>query len=228
MGQLRLLSLKQISRYGALFLFAFAAVTPGYGQKFEVSPLFGGRFGGSIKLSPDNGTTTARASLQDSAVYGVAAGFRFDSYDGCQGCDLIEFRWMRQNTNLSLDNGLFPAPLIATSPQPSVHLDHYLGDFTHEFPLEGAKYVRPYITGTLGAAHMSAPAGSATRFTFGIGGGFKFFPSSRFGFRVGVEYLPTVMQAEVQKIVCAGGCIVTVNGGVMNQFQVTVGPTFRF
>jgi hypothetical protein len=42
------------------------------------------------------------------------------------------------------------------------------------------------------------------------------------------EYLPIVMHTEVQTLVCAGGCVVILNGGVMNQFQLSIGPAFRF
>ena len=48
------------------------------------------------------------------------------------------------------------------------------------------------------------------------------------GFRLEVEYLPMVMHADLQPVVCTVGCVVVLGGGVMNQFQVTVGPTFRF
>jgi hypothetical protein len=36
------------------------------------------------------------------------------------------------------------------------------------------------------------------------------------------------MHAEVQRLICAGGCIVGLGGGLMNQFEVSIGPTFRF
>jgi hypothetical protein len=220
-------STRNISKLGLMLALFLATVVSAYGQKFEVTPLFGARFGGTIKLQPDSQPSTATATVQDSAAYGVAGGFRFGDYEGCEDCDLIEFRWMRQNTHLNLNNALFVNPLIVPS-QPSVTFDHFLGDFTHEFPIEGSKKIRPFVRGTLGAARMSTPAGSGTRFVFGLGTGLKVFPTRHFGFRVEVEYLPMVMHAEVQRVVCAGGCIVTVNGGVMNQFQVSVGPAFRF
>ena len=75
---------------------------------------------------------------------------------------------------------------------------------------------------------MSAPASSATRFAFGIGTGVKVFPAKHWGFRLSVEYLPIVMHAELQRLVCIGGCVVVLNGGVMNQFVLSFGPGFRF
>jgi hypothetical protein len=75
---------------------------------------------------------------------------------------------------------------------------------------------------------MSTPASSATRFAFGLGTGFKVFPKPHWGFRFQVEYLPIVMHAEAQSVVCFSGCVVALSGGLMNQFQVSFGPAFRF
>jgi hypothetical protein len=75
---------------------------------------------------------------------------------------------------------------------------------------------------------MSTPADTAVRFEFGIGGGVKVFLKRHWGFRFYAEYLPMLMEGEVQKVVCSGGCIVVLNGRLMNQFAVTVGPIFRF
>jgi hypothetical protein len=207
-----------------------ATVLPSYGQKFDVTPLFGGRFGGTLQLQPQGGSTQSDAKVNDSFIYGVAGGIRFDGYDGCDGCEVIEFRWLRQNTHLGLANNLLlPTPLTGGLPNPAVTFDHFMVDFTHEFQADRANHVRPYLTASLGAARMGAPAGGAgTRFVFGLGSGVKIFPHPRWGFRIGVEYLPMVMHASVQSIICSSGCIVTLNGGLMNQFQLTAGPIFRF
>jgi len=37
-----------------------------------------------------------------------------------------------------------------------------------------------------------------------------------------------VMQSEVQRVACVGGCVVALGGGVMNKFEFGVGPVFRF
>jgi hypothetical protein len=66
------------------------------------------------------------------------------------------------------------------------------------------------------------------RFAFGIGTGVKIFPKPRWGIRIEVEYLPTVMHGELERLVCTGGCVVVLNGGVMNQIQLSIGPAFRF
>jgi len=75
---------------------------------------------------------------------------------------------------------------------------------------------------------MSTPTTSPTRFVFGIGTGIKVFPKPHWGFRFHVEYLPMIMHADVQSVACDSGCVVALSGGLMNQLEVSVGPTFRF
>jgi hypothetical protein len=203
-------------------------VLPIHGQKFEITPLVGGMFGGTVELE-EEGVRNFEAHMQDRFSFGIAGGVHYDA-DDCYRCNLIEFRWMRQNTHLRLaQDPLVVTPAAAVSTfHPTVTLDHFLGDFTREWNLEDATMLKPFLTITLGAARMATPAASATRFVFGIGTGLKVFPKRRWGIRFQVEYLPIVMHADLQRVVCAGGCIVALNGGVMNQLQVSIGPAFRF
>jgi hypothetical protein len=211
-----------------IFVALLITVLSAHGQRFEITPLVGGMFGGTVKLE-EEGVHNFEAHLQDRFSFGIAGGVHYNA-DDCDGCNLIEFRWMRQNTHLTLaQDPLVVTPAAAVSSfRPSVTLDHFLGDFTREWTLEDAAMLRPFLTITLGAARMATPAASATRFVFGIGTGLKVFLKRRWGIRFQVEYLPIVMHADLERVVCAGGCIVALSGGVMNQFQVSVGPAFRF
>ena len=198
------------------------------GQRFEITPLVGGRVGGSIDVQREDQPPEARARLADSITYGVAAGVRFYDDTGCEDCSVVEFRWMRQNTNLGFKEVTpVPTPLV-TFGRTDVTLDHYLADFTYEWRIDEAKAVRPFVFASLGAARLSTPVSGHTRFTFGFGTGVKVFPHPHWGIRFHVEYLPMVMQAELQRIACVGGCVVALGGGVMNQFEFGVGPVFRF
>lgn len=187
---------------------------------FEITPLVGGRFNGTFTLQQE-GQPNRFATMGDSLSCGVSGGFRFDG-DDCESCSIVGFRWMRQGTHLALPNG--------SSPQPSVTLNHFLGDFTREFPISGTQdRVKPFVMVSLGGVIMSTPVESAPRFEFGFGGGINAFPKPRWGFRLQVEYLPIVKYAGVQNLVCgAGGCVAMLYGGVMNQFVVSAGPIFRF
>jgi len=218
--------IKQSCRVLVTLLVSLAAA---HGQRYEIPPLFGGMFGGTWDLE-QQGVPNFDAHKADGFSFGVAGGFRFDdSLDDCRACNLIEFRWLRQNTHLELkQNPLLPTPVTFPTFHPAVTLNYFLSDFTHEWTLEEAKMIKPFLTASLGAALASTPASSATRFVFGIGTGVKIFPKRHWGIRLQVEYLPIVMHTELQRVFCTVGCVVVLNGGVMNQFQLTAGPAFRF
>ena len=220
--------IRRVVRRSYLFIALLVSVVSAPGQQYEITPLLGGSFGGTIKLEQAS-TPNVEAHVADSFSFGVTGGIRFDGEEG-EGYDAIEFRWWRQDTHLFLNQDpLVPTPLIAaTSFVPGITLDHFLGDFTHEFTIKEAPKIQPFLTASLGAARMSAPASSATRFAFGIGTGVKVFPDKHWGFRLSVEYLPIVLHAELQRLVCVSGCIVVLNGGVMNQFVFSLGPSYRF
>jgi hypothetical protein len=217
---------------GYLLIALLASSVPARGQRYEITPLIGGAFGGTVKLERAL-VPNLDAHVADSFSFGVAGGVRFDGqFDGTdnQGYDAIEFRWMRQYTHLFFKlDPLVPIPTVAAVFQPKITLDHFLGDFTHEWNLEDApRSIHPFLTVSVGAARMAAPASSATRFAFGIGTGVKVFPARQWGFRFKVEYLGIVMSTELQRLACVGGCVVVLNGGVMNQFVMSFGPGFRF
>jgi hypothetical protein len=84
-----------------------ASAVSAFGQpSFEVTPLVGGIYGGSIKLRQD-GQADRLVKLDNAVTFGVTGGFRFDG-DECERCELVEFRWMRQNTYLNLDTSVPP------------------------------------------------------------------------------------------------------------------------
>jgi len=210
-----------------IVIIILGSLAPVRGQKYEITPLVGGMFGGTVNLE-QLGRPNFDAHLEDRLSYGIAGGFRFEA-DDCEGCNLIEFRWLRQNTHLRIKGDpLVLTPVAVFAFHPAVTLDQFLADFTREFTIKESRMIRPYLSASLGAARMSTPEASGTRFAFALGTGVKVFPKRNWGFRVQVEYMPIVMHAELQRVVCAVNCIVALSGGVMNQFHLSVGPTFRF
>ena len=216
----------KLSRIVGIALVGFGSAQ---GQRFEVTPLVGGILGGTWRLEQPR-VANFDAHLGSGLSYGIAGGVRFDGddWDYCKYCNSIEFRWIRQNTHL----GIMQDPEVPASAtaffHPAVTIDHFLGDFTHEWAIQESKKVNPFLTVSLGAARTATPEASVVRFVFGIGAGAKVFPSRHWGFRFQAEYLPIVMQSELQRVVCAGGCVVALDGGIMNQFQFSAGPAFRF
>ena len=217
-----------IGRCGFLAAACLITLVPAYGQTWEVTPLVGGMFGGTVKVEQE-GAPNFHAHFTDRLSYGAAAGVRFDT-DDCEKCNTIQFRWLRQQSHLTIDQDAFVAPVTGTpSFYPLVTSNDFLGDFSHEWPLKYHKYVAPFLTVSLGAAYFTTPQSGATRFEFGFSTGVKVFPTEHFGMRFQVEYLGVVEDANAQRLTCfAGSCLVVLNGSVINQFMVSAGPAFRF
>jgi hypothetical protein len=189
-------------------------------QGLEVTPLIGGRFGGTFEIQPE-GAAEARASLKDTSSFGVAAGVRFDDYS------LIEFHWTRAKSPLRFSRELTVTPL-ATS-LADVSLNQFHGDFTREFPLEEVTGLRPFLMASLGATHLGTENDGFTRFSFGLGTGLKVFVNERLGIRVQAQWLPIWVEPEVRSFACGyGGCVVVLSGRLTQQFEVSVGPVFHF
>ena len=216
-----------IARHAAwpLSIFLAAGLGLAYAQKFEITPLAGVTWAGTVELEQLN-LPNFNAHVENTISYGLAGGFRFDG-DDCDECNVIEFRWLRQPSHLTLREN----PLVQGPPapfRPSFTIDRILTDFTREWFYGEAKSVRPFVMGSLGAALITTPVSTEPRFMFGIGTGVKFMSRRHFGVRLAVEYVPIVMHTALQRVVCVNGCVVALNGGIMNQFDVNVGPIFRF
>ena len=115
---------RQLRKLSLIACFLLVGVLSARGQKYEVTPLVGGMFGGTVRLERQ-GVPTFEAHLEDRLSYGIAGGIRFDA-DDCRNCDSIEFGRMRQNTHLALSQDPIVAPIIAPVFRPAVTLDHFL------------------------------------------------------------------------------------------------------
>ena len=190
-------------------------------QSFEVSPFIGARLGGTFDVQPD-GPAQAEATLKDATSYGVSAGVRFDDFS------LVEFRWTQSTSTLR-----FGAPFAFVGPSVGdVTLNQFHADFTREFVIQEVKGLRSFLTGSLGATHLGAAQDGFTRFSFGFGGGLKQFLGSRLAIRAEVQWLPILVEPSVSGFACgtiqAGGCLVLLNGELVQQFQLSIGPVVRF
>jgi hypothetical protein len=190
-------------------------------QGFEVTPFIGARFGGTFEIQPDQ-LPQAQATLKDATSYGLAAGVRFDDFS------LVEFSWTQQITELSFD-----APLrLLGAAIGDVALNQFHADFTREFIIPEVKGLRSFLTGRVGATHISAADDSFTRFSFGLGAGLKQFVGSKLAIRAEASWLPIWIEPEVGAWACGavqpGGCFVVLTGRVTQQFQLSIGPVVRF
>lgn len=190
-------------------------------QSFEVTPYIGLRLGGTFEIQPDL-PPSVEATLEDSKSYGFSAGVRFDDFS------LVEFRWMQSTSSLRF--GAPFGPLGATLGDVSLNQFHM--DFTREFEITQVKGLRSYLTGSLGVTHIGAAQDSFTRFSFGFGSGLKQSLGSKLAIRAEAQWLPIVVEPSVSGFACGtvefGGCLVVLNGDLVQQFQLSVGPVLKF
>jgi len=188
-------------------------------QSVEVSPFVGLRMGGTFNIQPDV-PAPVQADWKDATSYGFSAGVRFDDYS------LVEFRWTQSTSSLRF------GPPLATASVGDVTLNQFHGDFTREFVIPEVKGLRSFLTGSLGVTHLGAAQDGFTRFSFGFGAGLKQFIASRLAIRAEAHWLPIVLEPSVSGFACGaiqvGGCLVLLNGELVQQFQISVGPVVRF
>jgi hypothetical protein len=186
---------------------------------FDISPQVGYRTNmRPLTEQPVDEEFPIRVSIDSNPSFGVAFGIRYNDED------MVEFRWARQRTNMTITGT--PAGIS----RPAVILDQYHFDFSHEYvPQEWPHWVRPYIIGSVGLTHVSSTINtvSFTRFSFGLGGGVKAFPFQRLGFKLQAQWLPLWVSPEITAF-CRFGCVIHLSGQVTHQGEVTIGPVFRF
>ena len=189
-------------------------------QGVEVAPFIGARFGGTFEMHPD-GFQQTQATLKDATSFGVSGGLRFDF-------SLVEFRWTQATSTLQ-----FEAPLrLLGETLGHVNVNQFHATFTREFPIPEVKGLRSFLTGSVGATHMTAVHDGFTRFSFGFGAGLKQFLGSRFAIRAEAQWLPILIAPEVGAFGCgalaAGGCFIVLDGKLTQQFEISIGPVIRF
>jgi hypothetical protein len=186
--------------------------------RFDFAPFIGYRTSMSVPVEPHVTGTNPRVVLDANPSYGVSFGVRLKNED-----DLVEVRWARQDSYVRTED-ITPQP-----PRQRVILDQFHGDFSHEYLVEDwASWARPFVLASVGATHVSSSTNiNFTRFSFGIGGGVRFYASRHLGFKIQAEWLPVVVDPHVA-FICGPGCIVHVGGALSSQGEVLVGPILRF
>jgi opacity protein-like surface antigen len=190
-------------------------------QSVEVTPFIGARMGGTFQVQPD-GAVPIEATLTDATSFGFSAGVRFDDFS------LVEFRWTQATSTLR-----FGAPFAFVGASlGDVTLNQFHADFTREFVTPAVKGLRSFLTASLGLTHLGASQEDFTRFSFGFGGGLKQFLGSRLAIRAEAQWLPILVEPSVEGFACGtiqfGGCLVLLNGELVQQFQLSIGPVVRF
>lgn len=186
--------------------------------RFDVTPFIGYRTSMSFPVAPHVTGMNPRVVLDASPSYGASFGVRLRNE-----ADLIEVRWARQDSYVHAED-ITPLP-----PRQRVILDQFHGDFSHEPQIEDwVPWARPFVVASVGATHISGSTNiDFTRFSFGIGGGIRFYASRHVGFKIQAEWLPVFVDPHAA-FICGAGCIVHVGGALSSQGEVLAGPVLRF
>ncbi len=152
------------------------------GDILQITPFYGYRFSGGFEDSD----TGAHLKLRDSPCWGGVL-------DVCLSPETqLEFYFSRQETELKQEDGLFASTTLF-----DLDVDYYhLGG---TYALTYGPW-QPFVVGTLGATHLAPePPGldSLTRFSLGLGGGLRFFPTKHLGLYLAGRGLYTALGGDL-------------------------------
>lgn len=195
---------------------------PMFGQaNFEVQPFIGGMYGGTFNVSSSTESATGieKIALQSSISTGITAGINLGDIFGA------EFLWNYQPTTAvgKLKGGGEFAEKY------SVNSNQYHGNMLFYFKPADSKW-RPYALVGFGATNASGNNESVTKFSYGLGGGVKYYFTERYGVRLQARYAPTYLYTSSGGVWCNwwGYCWVVGDDHYMNQGDITAGFTIRF
>jgi len=158
------------------------------GQNFEITPMAGYRFGGTLYSfrTTVGGVPTAALEVADSAAFGVHLGYKFGEFE-------FEALYARQEAGLETPGLFTGAPVM------DLTLDTFQGGGNYLFATKNAKVV-PFIGFGLGFTILKPERRDLTdetRFSASFAGGAKFWLGKNVGLRVEGRYFLTVFDDEV-------------------------------
>ncbi len=181
--------------------------------RVEITPFFGYRFGGGL----EDAETGEDFELDDSAYSGGLLDLRLGE------ATQLELYYSRQETELQSEEGLFYARTLC-----DLDIEYYHVGGTYVFT-EGPW--QPFVVGTVGATHIDPDAtgsDSLTRFSLGLGGGVRFFPTPHLGLYLAGRCLFTFLEGEVIAHSESGSTTVTVDSSGLWQAELQAGAIFAF
>lgn len=153
-------------------LFALGSSSAWAQAKAEITPFIAYRFAGGV--SPEAINTDL--NIDSSASW----GFTFDV--NVTETVAVEFLYSHQKSLVKAKGGIFGP----STPLDDISTDYYHGGVLFHFN-ESDEAIRPFILFSLGATNFNPEVqglDSTTKFSFGFGGGVKFFASDHVGARL--------------------------------------------
>ena len=197
-----------------LVLGAFAVATEASAQKVELTPHIGYRFGGGMT----DYYTGVDYDFNDSETYGLTLNYTL----GLMGDTQLDLSWSRQETEMDV-SGDYPRDTF------DVTVDYWQAGGLKQWNEDES--VRPFLIGSLGAAHFSPgpeDLSSATRFALALGGGVKILPGEHIGIRLQGKLYGTYASGGGAVFCGGGGCAFGFGGNFMWQAEFSAGVIIAF
>ncbi len=183
--------------------------------RFEVTPFVGYRIGGTFVDS----VSEAEIKLNEGSSFGISLNMRAEANTQ------YEITFSHQDTDLDVGS------LSAGTTNLDVAVDYLQLGGTY---LWDGEVARPYIVATLGLARVDpddAVFNGETYFAFSIGGGWKLWPTQRFGLRLEGRFYGSFVDSDTSIFcVSSGGatCLIQSDADVLWQWEMTAGASWRF
>lgn len=192
-----------------LLLTAFAHAVEA--QTIQIAPFGGYRFGGDLYEA----ITATSLDIDGAPSVGAIVDVFIDR-------DLsVTFLYSHQDARVDLPRPPGPPQRVGLS------IDHWHAGGTQEFGRSAA--VRPFLVGTLGLTRYGGAGDSEVRFSVGAGGGVKFMPHRRVGFRLDGRVYAVFVDGGVDSGICApNACVVGFDLSVAWQADFTAGLVVSF
>ena len=181
---------------------------------FEVTPILGYTFGGSLEDSD----TEESLKFNDSESYGIILGLRDESKVGGAFYELL---FLHQSTYLKVDDSILSG---------GEHLDVDI-NYLHlggRYGPEGAA-VNPFVVAGVGATFFDPKEGdSETKFSFSIGGGANIPLAKHISLRLEGRGFGTIFDSNSTVFCDDNQCLVKVKGDLLWQFTAFSGLIISF
>jgi Outer membrane protein beta-barrel domain len=213
--------MKPVGRTGweaALLMVGALASTPASAEdagaqptRFSIGAFVGYRGGGSA-----TGITTGdNYKFEPAQSYGLVADFNV-SRD-----TQVELLWSQQNTRVQQTTPV-------SVPVSDVGIGYYQIGGAYLFTTEG---IQPFMVASMGATYFSpqlAGYQSATKFSFGVGGGVKVPFGRHLGLRFEARAYGTVLNNNSDVLCTGGNCLIHVSGTLLWQYEANAGIYLSF
>lgn len=185
--------------------------------RFEITPFVGYRVGGTFIDS----VSDAEIELEEGNGFGISLNIRADSNSQ------YEITFSHQDTEFDL--GSLATGTGTTNLDVAVDYLQLGGTYVGD-----GRLARPYLVATIGLSRVdpdNAAFNAETYFAFSIGGGVRLWPTERFGLRLEGRFYGSFVDSDTSVFcVSSGGatCLIQSSSDVLWQWEMTVGPSWRF